>query len=176
MFFCSRKRMKWTSDHGIIFLCELLLFEPWTYKYGCKERGNCWDRISESLNELKDYSFKATQRSVQDHYLTLEKAYKKQKREEDRQSGTSPEETEADIALADKIEGLEESQKNHQQEGEKQKRKIEEEAAKAEEAAPEEKVEEQAENAVEEQAPEAETEALAEEAKAEEPKAEEANE
>ena len=48
------KRMKWTKDHDIIFLRELLLFEPWNYKYGSKERGNCWERISESLNQLTD--------------------------------------------------------------------------------------------------------------------------
>ena len=27
------KRMKWTKDRDIIFLRELLLFEPWNYKY-----------------------------------------------------------------------------------------------------------------------------------------------
>ena len=48
------KRMKWTKDHDIIFLRELLLFEPWNYKYGSKERENCWERISESLNQLTD--------------------------------------------------------------------------------------------------------------------------
>ena len=48
------KRMKWTKDHDIIFLRELPLFEPWNYKYGSKERGNCWERISESLNQLTD--------------------------------------------------------------------------------------------------------------------------
>ena len=66
------KRLKWTKDH-IIFLRELLLFEPWNYKYGSKERGNYWERISESLNQLTDISFKVTQRSVQDHYQRLEK-------------------------------------------------------------------------------------------------------
>ena len=46
--------MKLTSDHDIIFLRELLLFEPWNHRYGSKERGNCWERISESLNQLTD--------------------------------------------------------------------------------------------------------------------------
>ena len=74
-----RKRMKWTKDHDIIFLRELLLFEPWNYKYCSKEIGNYWERISESLNQLTGTSFKVTQRSVQDHYQTLEKTYKKKK-------------------------------------------------------------------------------------------------
>ena len=129
----SRKRMKRTNDHDIILLREILLFEPWNYKYGSKERGHCWERISESLNQLKDICFKVTQRSVQDHYQTLEKAYKKQRREEDKQSGISPEETEVDVALADIIERFEESQKIHQEISEKQKKKTEEDAAKAEE-------------------------------------------
>ena len=85
------KRMKWSKDHDIIFLRELLLFEPWNYKYGSKERGSFWERLSESLNQLTEISFKVTQRSVQDHYQALEKSYKKQKQEEDRQSGIIPE-------------------------------------------------------------------------------------
>ena len=121
--FSKRMEWKWTKDHDIIFLRELLLFEPWNYKYGSKERGNCWERISESLNQLTDISFKVTQRSVQDHYQTLEKTYKKQKRKEDRQSGINPEETEVDIALADIIERFEEAQKIHQDASEKQKKK-----------------------------------------------------
>ena len=57
---------------------------------------------------------------VQDHYQTLEKSYKKQKREEHRQN------------LADIIERFEETQKKHQDTSEKQKKKIEQDAAKAE--------------------------------------------
>ena len=62
-----------------------------------KETGNCWERISESLNLLTDISFKVTQRPVQGHYQTLGKPYKKQKREEDKQSGIYPEETEVEF-------------------------------------------------------------------------------
>ena len=126
------KRMKLTKDHDIIFLRELLLIEPWNYMYGSNKKGNCWKRISESFNQLKDISFKVTQRSVQDRYLTLEKTYKKQKREEDKQSGINPEETEVDFALADIIERFEEAQKTHQGVSEKQKKKTEQDAAKAE--------------------------------------------
>ena len=102
LFLCHfSKRMKWTKDHDTIFLRELILFGPWNYKYGSKERENCWERISESLNELTDISFKVTQKSVRDHYQILEKTYKKQKQEEDRQSEINLEET--DIVLATKI-------------------------------------------------------------------------
>ena len=40
------------------------------------ERGNFWERINESFNQLTDISFKVTQRSVQDHYQILEKHVK----------------------------------------------------------------------------------------------------
>ena len=87
------------------------------------ERGNFWERINESFNQLSDIPFKVTQRSVQDHYQTLEKTCKKQKREEYRQTGINPEETEVDFALADIIERIEEAQKIHQDGSEKQKKK-----------------------------------------------------
>ena len=124
--------MKWAKNHDIIFLRELLLFEPWNYKYCSKERENCWERIYESFNQLTDISFKVTRRSVQDHYQTLEKSYKKQKWEEHRQSGINPEETEVDLTLADIIERFEEAQKKHQDTSEKQKKKIEQDAVKGE--------------------------------------------
>ena len=66
------KQMKWTSDHDIIFLCELLLFKQWIYKYGSKKLGK---RISESHNQPADI-FQSYKRSVQDHYQTLKKTYK----------------------------------------------------------------------------------------------------
>ena len=71
-----------------------------------------------------------------DPFKTIIRHYKKtcknQKREEDRQSGINPEETEVDFALADIIERFEEAQKTHQGVSEKQKKKTEQDAAKAE--------------------------------------------
>ena len=63
----------------------------------------------ESLNLLTDISFKVTQRPVQDHHQTLGTPYKKQKREEDKQSGISPEETEADFTYVDITDPFEEA-------------------------------------------------------------------
>ena len=90
-------------------------------------RGNYWQRISESFNQLTDLSFK-----VEDHYQTLEKTYKTQKRKEDRQSGINPEEAEVDFALAYVIERFEEAQKIHQEASKKQKKKTEQDVAKTE--------------------------------------------
>ena len=119
------KQMKWTGEHDSIFVRELFLFEQWNYKYGSKKRGNFQKRISESLDQLTDMNFKLTQKTVQDPYQTLGKSYQKQKREEDRASGISLEETEVDVALADTIERFKESQKINQGASEKQKKKAE---------------------------------------------------
>ena len=74
-YFCFilANQLKWTKDHDIVFLRQLL------------------------LQLLTDISFKFTKRSVQNHYQTLEKTYKKQKRKEGRQGGINPEETEVDF-------------------------------------------------------------------------------
>ena len=61
--------------------------------------------------QLTEIFFQVTQKSVQDHYQTLEKAFKKQKQEEDGTSGTNPEKTEVDAALSDIIERFKETQK-----------------------------------------------------------------
>ena len=77
--------------------------------------------MNHSINSQKYLS--KLQRSVQDHYQTLEKSYKKQKQEKDRQSGIIPEEIEVDFALTDIIEQFEEAQKIHKDASEKQKKK-----------------------------------------------------
>ena len=43
--------MKWTKEHDVLLGKEVLLFELWKYKLGSRERGNCLDRIAESLNQ-----------------------------------------------------------------------------------------------------------------------------
>ena len=76
--------------------------------------------------------FQSYTKIIQDHYQLLEKTYKKQKREEDRQSRINPEGAEVDFALADIIQRFEEAQKIHQDASERQKKKIEQDAEKAE--------------------------------------------
>ena len=43
-----------------------MLFELWKYKAGSRERGQCLDRIAESLNHLERSSFSVSQTSVRD--------------------------------------------------------------------------------------------------------------
>ena len=89
----------------------MLLFEPWNYKHGSKERGQCWDRISEALNQIGEPKFKVTQSAVQDRYSVLEKAFKSKRNEDEKASGISPEEKEVDVAIGDILERFEERRK-----------------------------------------------------------------
>ena len=44
LFFLYRKPMKWSNQHDIMLLREMLLFEPWSYRYGSVERGQICKR------------------------------------------------------------------------------------------------------------------------------------
>ena len=117
--------MRWTSEHDVIFLREVLVHEPWKQKYGSQERGKVWEKIAESLNGLNtvcELYFKVTQRSVRDRCKLLVDNFKKREREEAAASGISPEETESDIALADIIE---EADEMHKKQTDEKKRKNE---------------------------------------------------
>ena len=126
--------MRWTSEHDVIFLREVLVHEPWKQKYGSQERGKVWEKIAESLNGLNtvcELYFKVTQRSVRDRYKLLVDNFKKREREEDAASGISPEETESDIALADIIERFEEADEMHKKQTDEKKSKNEADTHKA---------------------------------------------
>ena len=114
--------MRWTENHDICLLREMLLLEPWNCNHGSKERGQCWDRISEALNQIGEPKFKVTQRAVQDRYSVLEKAFKSKRNEEEKASGISPEEKEVDVAIGDISERVEESRKQQKEENEKKKK------------------------------------------------------
>ena len=69
LFFSFSQQMRWTSEHDVIFLREVLVHEPWKQK-----RGKIWEKIAESLNALNtvcELYFKVTQRSVRDRYKLL---------------------------------------------------------------------------------------------------------
>ncbi|CAH3153760.1 unnamed protein product [Pocillopora meandrina] len=121
--------MKWTEEHELLMLRELMLLQPWLHKKGTSERGDDWEKLAVSLNAIPYPQFRVTQRSVRDHYSTMEKRRKKV-REEDRASGIAPEEDkELDQLLDETIELFDESDKITDQ----TKQKQEEEAKKAEE-------------------------------------------
>ena len=101
--------MKWDGVKDGILVKEILLFEPWNHKHVYEESGKCWERISESLNNLPDVYFKVTQRSVRDRYNSLEKKFKQKNREEEKASGIIPDESDLDKALRDISERFAES-------------------------------------------------------------------
>ena len=122
--------MKWTEEHELLMLRELMLLQPWLHKKGTSERGDDWEKLAVSLNAIPYPQFRVTQRSVRDHYSTMEKRRRKKVREEDRASGIAPEEDkELDQLLDETVELFDESDKITDQ----TKKKQEEEAKKAEE-------------------------------------------
>ena len=131
--FLFRKKMKWDDVKDGILVKEILLFEPWNHKHGSEERGKCWERISESLNNLPDVYFKVTQRSVRDRYNTLEKKFKQKNREEEKASGITPDESDLDKALRDISEQFAESNEEFQKLSNEKTKVVEDDAAKARE-------------------------------------------
>ena len=91
--------MTWAEEHNDLLICEMYLFEPWKYKKGSKERGEMWEKISNSLNYLDKPTFNVTQKSVRDHYNLLKKQQQRRLQEEERAFGISPEPTELEPAL-----------------------------------------------------------------------------
>ena len=111
--------MRWTSEHDILLLREVLLYEPYKHRKGSVERGKVWDLLAESLNKIKTTSFRVTGRSVRDHLKALLDNFKRKESEEERASGINPDESEADIALRDIMERFNEAEQESQQAAEK---------------------------------------------------------
>ncbi|XP_068712741.1 E3 ubiquitin-protein ligase BRE1A-like [Montipora foliosa] len=128
--FYFRQSMKWTEEHEVVMLRELMLMQPWQHRKGTSERGDDWEKLAISLNAIPNPQFRVTQRSVRDHYSTMEKRRRKKVREEDRASGIAPEEDkELDQLLDEIMELFNESDKAIDE----TKQKQEEEVKKAEE-------------------------------------------
>ena len=115
--------MIWTEQHNDMLIREMYLFEPWKYKKGSPQRGNVWEQISVSLNDLDDPKFDVTQKSIRDHYNLLEKQQKKRLRDEEKASGISPVHSDFEDAMENIIQLFigkdEEDQKNDAQKKEK---------------------------------------------------------
>ena len=123
--------MRWTTDHDVALVREIILHEPWEKWQGSVERGKSWENIAASLNGLTEIHFKVTQRSVRDHYKVLVDAFKKKEREEKNASGISPEESEVVQALADIVERFEQSDDDYKKQSEEKKNKAAADTAKA---------------------------------------------
>ena len=47
---------------------EILVCEPYKFKEGSRERGQCWDMIAEHLNQFKDPTFTKNDQFVNDTF------------------------------------------------------------------------------------------------------------
>ena len=57
-----------------------MLFELKKYKLGSRERGNCLDRIGESLNQLQKPFFNVSQKTIRDTLRLQERDFKRKDR------------------------------------------------------------------------------------------------
>ena len=69
--------MKWTEEHDVLILRELMVLQPWKHRKGTSERGEDWQKLAVSLNAISHPQFHVTQRSVRYHYSAMEKRKKR---------------------------------------------------------------------------------------------------
>ena len=103
--------MKWSGEHDVMLGREIMLFELWKYKAGSRERGQCLNRIAESLNHLERPSFSVSQKSVRDRLKISERDFKKKERSEKNVPGISPEKTELNQIMEDYLEQKEDQER-----------------------------------------------------------------
>ena len=118
--------MKWTYDHNVVFVREILHLAPWLHRYGTTERGEVWSKIADNLNAVEKPSFKVTQRSVRDRYSHTEKNHKTKVAHEERASGICPEESEVDQAMEEIIQLFEDHDRENEKLSDEKKKKAEE--------------------------------------------------
>ena len=51
------RTMEWTEDHDVLLLREILASDLFSFKKGSVARGERWESIAETLNEVKTLSF-----------------------------------------------------------------------------------------------------------------------
>ena len=51
--FSIRQKMIWTNQHDILLCREILVEEPYKFKHGSRERGQCWNRIANALSRIE---------------------------------------------------------------------------------------------------------------------------
>ena len=93
--------MEWTPEQDILFCRKFMAFDLYHYKPGSTERGQCLDRIAESLNSIGEPWFKVDEGSLRDRIKKLPKLYVEKRNKEMRVSGVEVEYTELDDLLFD---------------------------------------------------------------------------
>ena len=93
--------MEWTDQHDVLFCRVVIAFELFTRKPGSKERGQCYDRIAESLSAVKDVYFKLDQRPLRCRITKLVKLHVSKRNREEKASGVEAEQSELDDLMLD---------------------------------------------------------------------------
>ena len=99
------KAMKWTDQHDLEFIKEILTERPFDHPKGSRQIGLVWERIVNSLNSRADIVFNLKDiRAVRDRYNLLARKYKKKEREEINASGIGTDEpSELDDAIEEAV-------------------------------------------------------------------------
>ena len=102
-------------------LCrEMLVIQPFRFKHGTRDRGRCWEKIAQNLNDIAHLII-VDMRGVRDRLGKLEKNFKKKRASEERASGICPDEPdELDQALEEIVQLMNEEQWDN---GERRKEK-----------------------------------------------------
>ena len=124
--------MNWTYEHDVMLCREILVIEPFNFKYGSRERGQAWEKIAQNLNQGSAPKFNVDQRAVRDHFLKLERIFKRKIAEEERASGISPESTELDMAMEEIVEKSKEAKEDLNRKNEKKNTAVDAEKETAE--------------------------------------------
>ena len=90
-----------TNKYDILLCREVIVNDPYEFKTGSRERGQCLDKIADILNAIQNPWFRVDQRSIRDRLKKLLKAFITKKNAEDRASGINPEYSEFDDLLND---------------------------------------------------------------------------
>ena len=84
------RTMEWTEDHDVLLLREILASDLFSFKKGSVARGERWESIAETLNEVKTLSFHLKdKRTVRVRWVLLQKKYKAKMHHEETASGIS---------------------------------------------------------------------------------------
>ena len=116
--------MNWTYEHDVMLCREILVIEPPNFKYGSRERGQAWEKIAQNLNQRSAPKFNVDQRAVRDHFLKLERMFKRKVAEEERASGISTESTELDMAMEEIVEKSREAKEDQNRKNEKKEKML----------------------------------------------------
>ena len=85
----SKRKMDWTNEHDILLCREVIVNDPYEFKTGSHERGQCLHKIADILNAIQNPWFKVDQRSIRDRLKKLLKAFITKENAEEREHQVS---------------------------------------------------------------------------------------